>query len=226
MTILTFLTIFDILWQFWTIFGQFWQLRQFLTNGKTVLETRHLRHWVQFWRLSSWIQAIILTWQLIVTLDSIRNSCDVLYILRSESQLWQSVAERWWMKTEFCLLLFPISPLCWGSTLSQNKWSWCQMKDDREKISSEKTFVCGNKQSVFSARHNSLLARAHSIFRHCLIDGYWVLQAFLHQYKSRTRHWVHFKFFCSYHWKRKGETFTGNFSRLARLQAGGLLWHF
>ena len=62
-----------------TIF--WWQylmtLRQFLTIGKTVLETWHLRHWLQFWQLRTWIQSIILTWQLIVTLDSIRNSCDV-----------------------------------------------------------------------------------------------------------------------------------------------------
>ena len=48
-----------------------------LTIGKTVLETWHLRHWLQFWQLRTWIQTIILTWQLIVTLDSIRNSCDV-----------------------------------------------------------------------------------------------------------------------------------------------------
>ena len=48
-----------------------------LTIGKTVLETWHLRHWLQFWQLKTWIQTIILTWQLIVTLDSIRNSCDV-----------------------------------------------------------------------------------------------------------------------------------------------------
>ena len=64
---------------FMTIF--WWQylmtLRQFLTIGKTVLETWHLRHWLQFWQLRTWIQSIILTWQLIVTLDSIRNSCDV-----------------------------------------------------------------------------------------------------------------------------------------------------
>ena len=47
-----------------------------LTIGKTVLETWHLRHWLQFWQLRTWIQTIILTWQLIVTLDSIRSSCD------------------------------------------------------------------------------------------------------------------------------------------------------
>ena len=76
-------------WQFLTIlenFGQFWQLRQFLTIGKTVLETWHLRHWLQFWQLRTWIQTIILTWQLIATLDSILNSCDVLH-LYSNSQI-------------------------------------------------------------------------------------------------------------------------------------------
>ena len=52
-------------------------LPSFLTIWKTVLETWHLRHWLQFWQLRTWIQTIILTWQLIVTLDSIRNSCDV-----------------------------------------------------------------------------------------------------------------------------------------------------
>ena len=52
-------------------------LPSFLTIGKTVLETWHLRHWLHFWQLRTWIQTIILTWQLIVTLDSIRNSCDV-----------------------------------------------------------------------------------------------------------------------------------------------------
>ena len=34
---------------------------------------------LQFWQLRTWIQTIILTWQLILTLDSIRNSCDVYY---------------------------------------------------------------------------------------------------------------------------------------------------
>ena len=59
-------------------------LRQILTIGKTVLETWHLRHWLQFWRLRTWIQSIIVTWQLIVTLDSIRNSCDVLRVEMSK----------------------------------------------------------------------------------------------------------------------------------------------
>ena len=59
----------------------FGKWRQFLTIGKTVLETWQLRHWLQFWQLRTWIQTIILTWQLTVTLDSIRNSCDVLFTL-------------------------------------------------------------------------------------------------------------------------------------------------
>ena len=64
-------------WQFCFIFyPHFWP--SFLTIWKTVLETWHLRHWLQFWQLRTWIQTIIFTWQLIVTLDSIRNSCDVL----------------------------------------------------------------------------------------------------------------------------------------------------
>ena len=82
-------------------------------------------------------------------------------------------------------------------------------------MSSERTFVCGNKQSVFSARHNSLLARAHSIFRHCLI-GWWVLQVFLHLIKAGqgigyiSSSFVHTT-------GEKGKTFTGNFSRLAHV---------
>ena len=52
-------------------------LRQILTIWKTVWETWHLRHRLQFWRLRAWIQSIIVNWQLIVTLDSIHNSCDV-----------------------------------------------------------------------------------------------------------------------------------------------------
>ena len=40
--------------------------------------------WRQFWHLRTWIQTIIVTWQLIVTLDSIRNSCDVLRVEMSK----------------------------------------------------------------------------------------------------------------------------------------------
>merc|ERR1719193_2068812 len=66
--------------------------------------------------------------------------------------------------------------------------------------------------------HNSLLARAHSIFRHCLNDRWVGTSSFFTSYKSRTRHWVHFKFLCSYHWRKKaGKTFTGYFSRLAHV---------
>ena len=56
-----------------------------LTIGKTVLETWHLRHWLQFWQLRTWIQTIILTWQLIVTLDSIRNSCNVSIVYHEKN---------------------------------------------------------------------------------------------------------------------------------------------
>ena len=74
-------------------------LRQILTIWRTVWETWHLRHRLQFWRLRTWIQSVIVTWQLIVTLDSIRNSCDVfkhkldyscLLLLRCFSFSWSS----------------------------------------------------------------------------------------------------------------------------------------
>ena len=64
-------------WQFLTILNSLNNFGQFFAIGKAVPETWHLRHWLQFWQLRTWIQSIILTWQLIVTLDSIRNSCDV-----------------------------------------------------------------------------------------------------------------------------------------------------
>ena len=60
--------------------GDLWLLRhwlQFLTISDNIDNPRDfwlLRHWLQFWQLRTWIQSIILTWQLIVTLDSIRNS--------------------------------------------------------------------------------------------------------------------------------------------------------
>ena len=66
-------------------------LRQILTIWRTVWETWHLRHRLQFWRLRTWIQSIIVTWQLIVTLDSIHNSCDVLNNLKVAPGRWDSV---------------------------------------------------------------------------------------------------------------------------------------
>ena len=88
-------------------------------------------------------------------------------------------------------------------------------KPKQMKLMSNETFVCGNKQSVFSARHNSLLARAHSIFRHCLI-GWWVLQAFLHLIKAgQGIGYISSSFVHTTGEKRK--TFTGNFSRLAHV---------
>ena len=74
-----------------TNFDHFWYFLIILTTEtiKTIFDNFdnwkdspgdlwHLRHWLQFWQLRTWIQTIIVTWQLIVTLDSIRNSCDVL----------------------------------------------------------------------------------------------------------------------------------------------------
>ena len=42
---------------------------------------QHLRHWLQYWQLRTWINDNLCTWQLIVTLDSICNSCDVFFFL-------------------------------------------------------------------------------------------------------------------------------------------------
>ena len=38
-----------------------------------------LRHWLQFWQLRTWIHDNLSELTIIVTLDSIRNSCDVLF---------------------------------------------------------------------------------------------------------------------------------------------------
>ena len=48
----------------------------------------HLRHWLQYWQLRTWNHDIFVTWQLIVTLDSIRNSCDVLTLPWAVMFLW------------------------------------------------------------------------------------------------------------------------------------------
>ena len=37
----------------------------------------HLRRWLQYWQLRTWINDNLCTWQLIVTLDTIHNSCNV-----------------------------------------------------------------------------------------------------------------------------------------------------
>ena len=72
-------------WQFWTMlaifdnFDKFWQLRQFFDNfEKTVLETCDI--WDTDYSSNNWepeFLTIFGTWQSIVTLDSIRNSCEV-----------------------------------------------------------------------------------------------------------------------------------------------------
>ena len=71
--ILHLLTIIDNFWQFW----QLRQSRQFLTIltiEKTVLETCDI--WDTEYNSDNW-EPELMTWQLIVTLDSIHNSCDV-----------------------------------------------------------------------------------------------------------------------------------------------------
>ena len=100
------MTILDNFWQFLTIFDNFWQFfftiltivdnfdnsdkREFyfdnldnsffsiLTIEKTILETCDI--WDTDYNSANWepeFMTIFVTWQLIVTLDSIRNFCDV-----------------------------------------------------------------------------------------------------------------------------------------------------
>ena len=75
------LTIFDNFghfqqsWQFW----QFLTIFTILTIEKTNLETCDI--WDTDYNSDNWeheFMTIFVTWQLILTLDSIRNSCDVL----------------------------------------------------------------------------------------------------------------------------------------------------
>ena len=77
---LHYVTIFTILDKF-VNFGQTCQLLTIFGQFRTILDNFdiwdnwkdspgdlwHLRHWLQFWRLRTWILTIILTWQLIVT---------------------------------------------------------------------------------------------------------------------------------------------------------------
>ena len=67
------LTFFENFWQFYN-----WENWDNFDNWKdSPGDLWYLRHWSQFWQLKTWIQTIIVIWHLIVTLDSIRNSCDV-----------------------------------------------------------------------------------------------------------------------------------------------------
>ena len=105
LTILTILTIFknlDNFWQFWQIwtiltiffynfdnFNFFYNLElmtiqkiafAILTIEKTILETCDI--WNTDYNSDNWepeFMTIFVIWQLIVTLDSIRNSCDVFF---------------------------------------------------------------------------------------------------------------------------------------------------
>ena len=55
----------------------------FLRHSRQVrVKARHLRHWLKFWQLRTWIHVmnfmtIFVSWYLRVTPDSIRNSCNV-----------------------------------------------------------------------------------------------------------------------------------------------------
>ena len=66
-------------WQFRQL-KQFWQLFFLTILQRQSWRLQHLRHWLHFWQLRTWIQTIFVTWQIRVTLDSISNSCDVLSI--------------------------------------------------------------------------------------------------------------------------------------------------
>ena len=96
-TILTILTFFWQFLQFLTVFDNFWQLTTIftiqtisfaiLTIEKTILETCDI--WDTDYNSDNWepkFMTIFVTWQLIVTLDSIRNSCDVSTTSRNESK--------------------------------------------------------------------------------------------------------------------------------------------
>ena len=84
--ILTNLTIFDNLAQIiWDNFEKFW----FLTIEETFLETCDI--WDTEYNFDNWepeFMTIIVPWQLIVTLDSIRNSCDVLHKVAQSRLYW------------------------------------------------------------------------------------------------------------------------------------------
>ena len=77
--LMTILDNFGNFWQFFIIFDNWDNFWQFWKDSPGDLW--HLRHWLQFWRLRTWIHEIFGTWQLIETLDSIRHSCDVYFCL-------------------------------------------------------------------------------------------------------------------------------------------------
>ena len=101
MTILTNFDNSDHFWQFWPFLKllTIWTIFTFFDNfdnsdncfchfdnwKDNPEDLWHLRHWLQFWQLRTWIMTIFVTWQLIVTLDSIRNSCDVFVNVRNIS---------------------------------------------------------------------------------------------------------------------------------------------
>ena len=65
------------MYTFWDNFNSFYSFDDFdnLDNFDNTSDMRNLRHSLQFWQLKNWIHYnLCWTWQLIVTLDSIRNS--------------------------------------------------------------------------------------------------------------------------------------------------------
>ena len=77
---------FDNFWQLWTISTTNTIAFNFWTIEKTILETCDI--WDTDYNSDNWeleFMTIFVTWQLIVTLDSIRNSCDVQKIITYES---------------------------------------------------------------------------------------------------------------------------------------------
>ena len=128
-------TIFDNIGQFW----QPRQIRRFLTIlriEKIVLESCDI--WDTDYNSENWkpeFMTIIFTWQLIVRLDSIRNSCDVFYVYsilpwndihfflargvlsKGMIKLWQES-----LKERHSIQFF--TPMSTFSTSHTRKWSW------------------------------------------------------------------------------------------------------
>ena len=90
---------FDNSWQIWQFlttltisdnfgnFSQIWQILKTLTifdnfhnsdNFDYLRDLRLLRHWLQLWKLRTWIHENLCSWQSRIKLDSLRNFCNFL----------------------------------------------------------------------------------------------------------------------------------------------------
>ena len=121
---LTILTIFTIFYNFDNFnffynFDNFLQLTTvftiqtiafaILTIEKTILETCDI--WDTDYNSDNWepeFMTIFVTWQLIVTLDSIRNSCDVLYNFREFEGEWSPFWESYQFWGKFITFMCPL----------------------------------------------------------------------------------------------------------------------